>query len=133
MQKLIKYLLPFVIVIQSNFSYGEANNNIDWYNKELIINGQYVRVLLVVEKEFISHITEKAIEMKKKGIKYDVESSAYLSKIENYNIEIGVGKDKYAVWLSPRLSEEFPGFFGGDAFYVIDSKTFKILDTQYGK
>jgi len=67
MQKLIKYLLPFAIVIQSNFSYGESNNSIDWYNKEVIINGQYVRVLLVVEKEFISHITEKAKEMKKKG------------------------------------------------------------------
>ncbi|WP_019866856.1 hypothetical protein [Methylovulum miyakonense] len=133
MRKLIKYLLPFIIVFQSNFSYGESNNSIDWYNKELIINGQYVRVLLVVEKEFISHITEKANEIKKKGIKYDVESSTYLSKIENYNIEIGVGKGKFAVWISPRLSEEFPGFFGGDAFYAVDSKTFKILDTQYGK
>lgn len=133
MQKLIRFLLLSVIVIFSKFSHGESYDSIDWYNKELIVKGEYLRALLVVEKDFVAHLNEKAEKMKKKGIKYDVKSSNYLSKIENYNIEVGTGKGKYAIWISPRLSDEFPGFFGGDAFYTIDSKTFKLLETQYGK
>ncbi|MGH8604337.1 MAG: hypothetical protein ACREXR_16635 [Gammaproteobacteria bacterium] len=57
----------------------------------------------------------------------------YMSRNGNYNIELSVGNGRYYVHIYPRLSETFPGIFGGDAEYVVDAKTFTLVEKRYGK
>jgi hypothetical protein len=131
MRKLIKILIFFITL--GLLSQTEANENIDWYNKDLVIKGEYLQALMVVEKDFLYRLNKKIKSIKNKEKNNNEKLTEYLSKMENYNIEIGSGNSKYIIWITPRLTSEFPVIFGGDAVYIIDSKTFKLLETQYGK
>ena len=133
MRKLIKLLLLLFFIILINGFKANADEKLDWHNKDLIIKGEYLKVLMVIEKDFISRINNVREKLSKNEKNNNNKLADYLSKIENYNIEIAVGNGKYTVWVTPRTSREFPVIFGGDAIYTIDSTSFNLLESQYGK
>lgn len=102
-----------------------AEYSIPWQNREIIIRGDYLRACAVAYADFSQRLDER----KKDSSEY----SSHMSRIDNYNVEVSVGSNRYYIWFHPRLSEKFPGIFGGDAEYVIDSKTFELVNKQYGK
>ncbi|MFI3155635.1 MAG: hypothetical protein QX199_05715 [Methylococcaceae bacterium] len=128
-----KYIVFYVCFLFSGSALAAQKENINWYNTELVVKGDYLHALLVAEKDFSARISDKASKSRNSGSGFDNKVVVYLSKIDNYNFEIAFGKGNFTVWITPRLSDEFPVIFGGDASYTIDSKTFKIQDTQYGK
>ncbi len=130
---MMKYIGLFVWFCFSVNAFAGQQNAIDWHNKELVIKGDYLHAILVAEKDFSVRIAGRASNTESHGSNVDNKLVEYLSKIDNYNIEIGLGKDRYLVWVTPRLTSEFPAIFGGDALYAIDSKTFQVIDKQYGK
>jgi hypothetical protein len=50
----------------------------------------------------------------------------FLSKIENYSIQVRKSGREYEVHISPKLFEGAP-FIGGGRVYFIDGKNFRIL------
>lgn len=133
MHKIMKYIALFVWFSFSTSVFSAQGHDIDWNNKELVIKGEYLHAVLVAEKDFSVRIASRASKLKNNATNTDNKLAEYLSKIDNYNIEIGFGNNRYLVWITPRLSDEFPIIFGADALYTIDSKTFQIIDKQYGK
>lgn len=63
----------------------------------------------------------------------DQKLAKYLSDIRNYDVSVEEASNTFRVYIGPRLSEEQPAIFGGDAEYVVDRTTYKILKKQYGK
>ena len=53
--------------------------------------------------------------------------------LENYDVVVSVESDRYKVWIHPRTHSDVPMAFGGDATYMIDSRTFRIVDKVLGK
>lgn len=128
--KMKKFLVIFFVFLISLNVFSMQQENIDWNNKELIIKGEYLHAVLIAEKDFSARMAEKS---SLKGVKTDARLAEYLSNIDNYNIEIGSGKGRFLIWFIPRLTTDFPVIFGSDALYTIDSKTFQMLDKQFGK
>jgi hypothetical protein len=94
-------------------------NSIPWRNTELVIKGDYLHASVVAYSDFFQHLKN--------------QKEISTTSIDNYNIEISVGDSRYYILFYPRLSKEYPAGFGGDAQYIIDSKTFEIIEKQYGK
>lgn len=63
----------------------------------------------------------------------DRKLAKYLGDLRNYEVSVEETKNTFRVYIGPRLSKEQPAIFGGDAEYVVDRKTYKILKKQYGK
>lgn len=104
---------------------SDALRNARWWNSEIIVKGEYVRACDVAFQDFLGVLERRA-------------GDQYLGRIENYNFEVSKGNDakgrvRYKVWVTPRSDQEHPGFFGGDAVYEIDAKTFQIIEKVYGK
>lgn len=133
MRKMMKYIALFVWLCFSMNVFSAQRDDIDWHNKELVIKGEYLHAVLVAEKDFSVWISSRASKLESHGTNINHKLAEYLSKIDNYNIEIGFGRDRYLVWITPRVTDEFPIIFGADALYTIDRKTFQVIDKQYGK
>lgn len=103
---------------------------VPWRNLEIVIRGDHLRACTVAYRDFFEQFkgTEE-VRAHKDASKLE----KHVDQVENYNIEVSVGHDKYYIWIYPRLSAQVPGIFGGDATYVIDAKTFQIIEKQYGK
>ncbi len=63
----------------------------------------------------------------------DKKLAKYLGDIRNYDVSVEEAKNTFRVYIGPRLPKEQPAIFGGDAEYVVDRTTYKILKKQYGK
>lgn len=110
----ICFTLVFVPIL------ANAEYSIPWQNIELVIRGDYFRASVIAYADFSQYLNKQ-------------KKDSNMMQIDNYNIEISVGDSRYYIWFHPRLSKKFPGGFGGDASYEIDSKTFEILEKQFGK
>lgn len=84
----------------------------------------YLQAVMVAYKDFRENIK-----------RYEKESGpfpAFLSNIDNYLITISKRKDdhNYHIWFQPK---PFKGELlkGGDAVYIIDHKTFSIIEIKY--
>jgi len=133
MSTMIKYLVVLAWLCFSPKVFSAQQEAIDWQNKELIIKGDYLHAILIAEKDFSARIANRASNPERQKTKADHKLAEYLSKIDNYNIEIGMGNNRYLVWITPRLTKEFPVIFGGDALYIIDADTFQLIEKQLGK
>lgn len=122
-----KYLAGLGIFVLSTASMAYE---VPWRNLEIVIRGDYLRACTVAYRDFFEQF--KGIEEVREH-KNASKFEKHLDQIKNYNIEFSVGQEKYYIWIHPRLSAQVPGIFGGDASYVIDAKTFQIIEKQYGK
>jgi hypothetical protein len=134
MFKMIKQtLLAMTLMAVATFSQAAPREDINWVNVEVVIRGDYFRAALVAYDDYSKKLRERVKRVATPGGTGDVELTGYLSRIEDFNIQVGFGYGRYNVWMLPRASEDFPAVFGGDALYVIDAKEFKILEKHYGK
>lgn len=119
-----RFLAFALLIVASSLVADE--HALPWRNLELVIQGDRLQACATAYQDFVQKLAaEPSIA--------DTPLGRYLSDPANYDIEVSVGKSTFYVYIRPRQSEEFPGVFGGDAEYVIDAKTFKILEKGYGK
>jgi hypothetical protein len=125
----------FVVALLAAVSGASAapRDDINWVNVEVVIRGDYFRAAMVAYDDFAKKLRERVRKAGTPGATGDVELTAYLSRIENFNIQVGFGHGRYTVWIAARASQEFPVVFGGDASYIVDGKEFTILEKKYGK
>jgi hypothetical protein len=73
----------------------------------------------VAHDDFHRHLIEKSGGPNK-------EFSDYMSRIENYNFKVAAGPARLVVWISPRMSDDYPVIFGGAA-----STFWKLRPSRY--
>jgi hypothetical protein len=56
-----------------------------------------------------------------------------MSRIENYDVEIGENRGRYSIRMQPRPSVEFASIRGGGAYYVVDADRFIVLEKRFMK
>lgn len=123
-------LIVFFLLLVTTPAVAETSP-IPWPNLEYVIRGDYLRAGVIAYSDF-SELLKKA-QQPTEAPDEGGDLVNYMSRIENYNIEISLGSGRYIIWIHPRLSKEFPAIFGGDAKYVIDAASFQVLEKQYGK
>ena len=90
-------------------------NDTEWVNAEVIIRGDYFHGATVAYQDYRSKLFERLTFSGPTPPTPDqTKFSEYLSKIENYNIEVSDGGGHYVVRIYPRLSQDHPVVFGGD-------------------
>lgn len=97
-----------------------------WINEELVVRGEYFRAMMVAYEDFSKHIAESSASPNKKFVDH-------MSRIENYNFKVAAGPQRYVVWISPRMSDDYPAIFGGEGSYILDAQTFKVLEKHFSK
>ena len=123
-----------VMVLATAGVHAAGRESIDWSNTEVVIRGDYYRAASVAYADFSNEqLARRAREAAAPDYNGDRKLVEYLSRIENFNIEVGFGNGRYHVRISPRLSAQVPGIFGGGAYYIIEPKEFKVVDRQYSK
>lgn len=85
----------------------------------------------VAVEEFSDHLHGGPQRMKVEPTAGGIVSASLL--LENYDLVVSVESDRYKVWIHPRTHSGVPIAFGGDATYMIDSRTFIIVDKSLGK
>ena len=100
------------------------------------MRGDYFKaVLAAYQNDFAEKISKKGIKVPignepEKDYRFVAE---FLSKIENYDINVEIKKDAYAVTFGPTLRNGALEVFGGGAYYLIDAQTFEIREKRYTK
>ncbi len=103
-------------------------------NEELLIRGDYFRAASVAYEDFSKQLARHLADANNPSAAPSTRDlGKYLSTIDHYNVKVGMGRTRYAVWISPRSSEDFPAIFGGEGLYVLDVTTFKILEKHFSK
>jgi hypothetical protein len=125
--------LAMTLMVAAEFAHAAPRDDINWMNVEVVIRGDYFRAAMVAYEDYSQKLRKRLKEVANPASTGNKELTGYLSRIEDFNIQVGFGHGRYNVWMLPRTSEEVPGVFGGDALYVIDAKEFKILEKHYGK
>jgi hypothetical protein len=126
-------LLAISLMVATVSAHADPRVDINWMNVEVVIKGDYFRAAMVAYEDFSQKLRQRVKETAAPGSTGNKELTGYLSRIENFNIQVGFGHGRYNVWMIPRASEDFPEGFGGDALYVIDAKGFKILEKHFGR
>jgi hypothetical protein len=120
--------LPLVLavaLITATFVHAGAPDP-SWLNDELVVRGDYFRAMTVAYDDFSKQLTESTKGPNK-------EFSDHMSRIENYNFKVAAGPARYVVWISPRMSDDYPVIFGGQGTYILDAQTFKVLEKHFPK
>jgi hypothetical protein len=101
----------------------------EWQNEEIVIRGDYFHAAMVAYEDFSKRLHARQATSGAADPKF----ADYMSNIDNFNLKVAAGGTRYVVWINPRGSREFPVIFGGDALYILDFSTFKIVEKHYGK
>lgn len=126
-------LLAMMLISAATFAQAAPRDDINWVNVEVVIRGDYFRAAQAAYEDYSKQLRERVKKLAAPGGTGDAELTGYLSRIEDFNIQVGFGHGRYTVWMVPRASQDFPVIFGGDARYVIDAKEFKILEKHFGR
>jgi len=119
-------LLPLalaVTLITATFAHARDPG---WLNDELVVRGDYFRAMMVAYDDFSKQLAESTKGPNK-------EFSDHMSRIENYNFKVAAGPARYVVWITPRMSDDYPVIFGGQGTYILDAQTFKVLEKHFSK
>jgi hypothetical protein len=117
--------LVMLLMISGVAYSASAPKDADWLNEEIVLRGDYFRAAAVAYEDFSKLLAQRGLG--------DSEYGRYMSKIDNYNFKVATGRTRYVVWISPRVSAEYPDIFGGSATYILDASTFKIIEKHYSK
>jgi hypothetical protein len=125
-------LLLLSLVVAPAFSHSDTGpgDRPEWQNEEIVIRGDYFHAALVAYEDFSKRLRERSTPPNGAG---DPKFDNYLSNIDNFNLKVATGGTRYVVWINPRGSRDFPVIFGGNALYILDSSTFKVVEKHYGK
>jgi hypothetical protein len=93
----------------------------------IILRGDYFEATQVAYKDFAKVLERKAHEAQS-ATGNDRELSAKLAKLENYDISVDQTPSSYIVQFGPTVRDHAHEVFGGGARYVIDRKTFSIVE-----
>jgi hypothetical protein len=126
-------MFAMCLMVVTGLAHADPRVDINWMNVEVVIRGDYFHAATVAYEDFSHKLRERVKKTAAPDGTGNRELTGYLSRIENFNIQVGFGHGRYNVWMIPRASEDFPGGFGGDALYVIDAKEFKILERHFGR
>jgi predicted S18 family serine protease len=132
MFKVIKKILC-LLLITATLAPAAPKDGSDWNNVEIVIRGDYYRAASAAFADYSKLLMKRAKKSASGDGPGDQKLTEYLSSIDHFNFQVGLGHGRYQVWILARASEDFPVIFGGDAFYVIDAKEFKIVEKHYGK
>jgi hypothetical protein len=124
----VRFVAFFVLMMTGVGAHSAGPKDAEWLNEEVVIRGDYFRAALVAYEDFSKKLLN---EQHPNGKAEDF--TEYMSKIENYNLKVADGRTRYVVWISPRASGDFPVIFGGSANYILDARTFKIIEKNYSK
>lgn len=111
-------------------------NFIEKLDEPIVLRGDYFKaVLTAYQRDFANEILkEKAKKAETLGGREgEFPLLDFLSKIENYDIAVELKDGNYIVNFGPTLREGAPEIFGGGAHYIIEERTFKIIEKQYTK
>lgn len=106
-------------------------NEPPWYNKEVVIRGDYFKAASVAYADFSKSLDERRVRGPSAKNK---KLAQYLAVIDNYDVQVGAGPGRYLVWITPRFSEEFPAddaLTDAGAFYELDAETFTVREKRY--
>jgi hypothetical protein len=125
-------LLLLSIIFTPAFAQSDAGpgDRAEWQNEEIVIRGDYFHAAMVAYEDFKRLRARQSTPANGAG---DPKFADYMSNINNFNLKVAAGGTRYIVWINPRGSREFPVIFGGDALYILDSSTFKVVEKHYGK
>lgn len=105
-------------------------------DEPIVIRGDYFKaVLTAYQRDFANEILkDKAKKAEtRRGTEGEFPLLDFLSKIENYDIAVELKDGNYIVSFGPTPRKGAPEIFGGGAHYIIEAKTFKIIEKRYTK
>jgi len=123
----------FLVLTVVTFAHAASKDESHWNNVEIVIRGDYYRAASAAYADYSKLLMRRAQKSAAAVATDDRNLAAYLSNIEHFNIQVGLGHGRYQVWILPRTSDDFPVIFGSDALYVIDANSFEVLERHYGK
>lgn len=138
-ERTTRYLGPFfwfamilgALVLTHEASSKELSKaQLEYLNKlkgPVVVRGDYFKAITVAFKDFeLTTLNANASKARAAGSEIS-ESLIWLSKIENYDIDVELGDGVIAVWFSPTVRGDAPMILGGNTKYEIDSQSFAIV------
>jgi hypothetical protein len=111
----------------------EKAHVINWRNLEAVIKGEHLKAILVAYEDFSKDVNET--KAKTENQLYPNSLAAYSTKLENYDISVSKGSEGYTIIFKLRLSDRYPALMGdgGITRYIVDSKTYKLVEIDKQK
>jgi hypothetical protein len=140
MVRLITYIVLLYLFESQGFVYAETKDikqlsklTNKWSNLESTIKGEHLKVILAAYEYFSKKVNPNAAKVEENS---DPNSfRAYLTKLENYDIQVYKGDNKFVVMFVLRKNEKHIGFMGdgGISMYEVDPKTYQVAEFTIGK
>jgi len=101
-------------------------------NQPVLLRGDYFRATMVAYDDF-SHNLRRNAEAATLPETQNKPLAEWLSKIEDFDIDVSQTKDSFILDFRPTVRGSFGPVFGGGARYVVDRISFKITSRTFSK
>jgi hypothetical protein len=106
-----------------------AKRQLKKLDEPIVLRGDFFKAVQAAYDDFAKDLATKETSSSPQDPE-SIELVRWLSKIENYDIDVEQSSSSYVVLFGVTLRDNAPLVFGGGARYVIDKQTFQIVEKK---